>query len=41
VPKIADEPWAAGVFDAWKANGVHQTVMNAIRRRKANGNVAV
>ncbi|MBS1833576.1 MAG: ATPase [Acidobacteria bacterium] len=41
VPKIADQPWATGVFHAWEAGDVTRTVKNAIKKRRENGNVAV
>lgn len=41
VPKIADQPWATGVFQAWEAGDVTRTVKSAIKKRRENGNVAV
>lgn len=42
VPKIADEPWIKGVFDAWEQDDqISQPVKKAIKARRANGNVAV
>lgn len=41
VPKIADQPWAAGVFRTWEAGDVNRPVKNAIKKRRENGNVAV
>jgi predicted KAP-like P-loop ATPase len=41
VPKIADQPWATGVFGAWEAGDVARPVKNAIKKRRENGNVAV
>ena len=41
VPKIADQPWAVGVFRAWDAGDVAPPVKNAIKKRRVNGNVAV
>ena len=42
VPKIADELWAKGVFDAWEQDDeVGSPVKKAIKTRRANGNIAV
>lgn len=41
VPKIADQPWAVGVFRAWEAGDVARPVKNAIKKRRENGNLAV
>lgn len=41
VPKIADQPWATGVFQAWEAGDVTRTVKSAIKKRRENGHVAV
>lgn len=42
VPKIAEEPWAKRVFDAWdKLAGVSTPVKNAIKERSRNGNVGI
>lgn len=42
VPKIADEPWAKGVFDAWEQDDeVGSPVKKAIKTRRGNGNIAV
>ncbi|MDX0174512.1 P-loop NTPase fold protein [Sinorhizobium meliloti] len=41
VPKIGDEPWAAGVMDSWNDADVSKPVKTAIRRQRQNGNVAV
>lgn len=41
VPKIADQPWAAGVFRNWEAGDVARPVKNAIKKRRENGNFAV
>lgn len=41
VPKIADQSWAGGVFDAWEANDISKPVKNAIKRRRDNGDVTV
>jgi predicted KAP-like P-loop ATPase len=42
VPKIADQPWAKGVFDVWdKGTDVSKPVKAAIKRQKENGNIGV
>lgn len=41
VPKIGDQPWAAGVLGAWERSAVSRPVKNAIRRRSEDGNVTV
>lgn len=43
IPKIADQPWAKGLFDKWAGGGVSQPVKAAIKSQKErkNGNVAV
>jgi predicted KAP-like P-loop ATPase len=41
VPKIADQPWALGLFRAWEAGDVSRPVKNAIKKRRVSGNVAV
>jgi predicted KAP-like P-loop ATPase len=41
VPKIGDQPWAAGVLSAWERSAVSRPVKNAIRRRSENGDVTV
>lgn len=41
VPKIADHPWAKGVFDTWDSKQVSRPVKNAIKRQRENGNVSV
>lgn len=41
VPKIADQSWAAGVFDAWEASEISRPVKNAIKKRRGNGDVTV
>lgn len=41
VPKISDQSWARGVFDNWERKDVKATVKSAIKRQRANGNVAV
>jgi hypothetical protein len=41
VPKIADQPWAGGVFGTWEAADVSRPVKLAIKKQKQNGNVAV
>ncbi|MCG5238034.1 P-loop NTPase fold protein [Xanthobacter oligotrophicus] len=33
VPKISDQPWAAGVFRAWEEGDVARPVKNAIKKR--------
>jgi predicted KAP-like P-loop ATPase len=39
VPKIADQPWSAEVFEAWRKPDVAATVKRAITARTAHGNV--
>ena len=39
VPKIADQPWAASVFDKWRNAGASPRVKAAMTRRQKNGNV--
>jgi predicted KAP-like P-loop ATPase len=39
VPKIADQPWAAGVLDAWDRSAVGRPVKTAIKRHRENGNL--
>lgn len=34
VPKIADQPWASRVFEAWEAGTVSKPVKNAINKRR-------
>jgi predicted KAP-like P-loop ATPase len=41
VPKIADQPWADGLFSLWEGSDVCKPVKSAIKRRRENGNVAV
>ncbi|MEE4201646.1 KAP family P-loop NTPase fold protein [Erythrobacter sp.] len=41
VPKIADQPWATGVFEAWESGDIGGPVKAAIKKRSKNGNVAV
>jgi predicted KAP-like P-loop ATPase len=42
VPKIAEEPWAKRVFDAWdKLAGILTPVKNAIKERSRSGNVGI
>jgi predicted KAP-like P-loop ATPase len=42
VPKIADQPWATGVFDAWEnATGLSKPVRAAIKRQREDGNIRV
>ena len=41
VPKIADQPWAKDVLDAWYLQSVLPTVKAAITRQRKNGNVAI
>jgi len=42
VPKIADQPWAKGVMDAWDKSGdVSNPVKAAIKQRKKDGNVRI
>ncbi|HEX9918410.1 MAG TPA: P-loop NTPase fold protein [Pyrinomonadaceae bacterium] len=41
VPKIGDQPWAAGVLDTWERAPVSRVVKNAIKQRREGGNVSV
>ena len=42
VPKIADQPWAAGVFEKWEnMAGISRPVKTAIKRQRDDGNVSV
>lgn len=41
IPKIADQPWAEGVLDAWDKSSVSRPVKSAIKRQREHGNVAV
>ena len=41
VPKIADQPWATGVFETWESGDISGPVKAAIKKRRGNGNVAV
>ena len=41
VPKIADQPWASGVFEAWESGDIGRPVKAAIKKRRENGNIAV
>jgi predicted KAP-like P-loop ATPase len=41
VPKLADQPWAKGVFQAWEAGDVSRPVKNAIKKRRDDGNITV
>jgi predicted KAP-like P-loop ATPase len=41
VPKIADQPWAKGVFDTWQQANVSRPVKAAIKRWREDGNVSV
>ena len=41
VPKIGDQPWAAGVFEKWNQADVGKPVKAAIKRQGENGNVPV
>ena len=41
VPKIGDQPWAAGVFAEWRDAGVSAPVKAAITRQEKNGNVSI
>ena len=40
-PKIADEPWAGELLDAWKNSDVTAQVKRAITLRKKDGHVSV
>ncbi len=41
VPKLSDQPWAAGLFQAWDGGDVSKPVKTAIKKRRNDGNVAV
>lgn len=41
VPKIGDQPWSTGVFEAWENSGVSARVKAAIQARSENGHIAV
>jgi predicted KAP-like P-loop ATPase len=41
VPKLADEPWAAELLEAWRTSDVNAQVKRAITVRKKDGHVAV
>ncbi len=41
IPKIADEPWAGELLDAWKNSDVTAQVKRAITLRKKDGHVSV
>jgi predicted KAP-like P-loop ATPase len=41
IPKIADQPWADGVLDAWDKSNVSRPVKTAIKRRREHGHVPV
>jgi predicted KAP-like P-loop ATPase len=42
IPKIADQPWANGVMDAWEESGkISKPVKAAIKQQKENGNVSI
>lgn len=41
VPKIGDQPWAAGLFQAWEVAEVSKQVKAAIKKRRGNGNIAI
>ncbi len=41
VPKIADQPWASGVFESWEGGDIDSPVKAAIKKRRSNGNIAV
>lgn len=41
VPKIGDQVWAGGVFDAWEQGGVLRPVKNAIKGQRGHGNLPV
>lgn len=41
VPKIGDQPWAAGLFRAWEDADVSKPVKAAIKKRRESGNVAI
>lgn len=40
VPKIADQPWAASVFDTWDKIAIGRPVKTAIKKQVEHGNVA-
>jgi predicted KAP-like P-loop ATPase len=42
VPKIADQPWAAGVFDKWeRTTGISTPVKKAIKARRDDGHLGI
>lgn len=41
VPKIGDQPWSKGVFEAWDRGQISRPVKAAIKKQRENGNVAV
>lgn len=41
VPKIGDQPWAAGVFETWERGHASRPVKLAIKQRMENGNITV
>lgn len=41
VPKIADQPWARAVFDAWEGKSITKPVRNAIQRQGKNGDIPI
>jgi predicted KAP-like P-loop ATPase len=41
VPKIGDQPWAANILRDWERGDVSAPVKAAIKKRRANGNLAI
>src|SRR3546814_674018 len=41
VPKISDQPWALGIFQAWEKGDVAGPVKAAIKKRRGNGNLTI
>lgn len=41
IPKIADQSWAASVFEVWEGADVGRPVKAAIKKRKENGNFSI
>lgn len=41
VPKIGDQSWARGVFQAWEEGDVSRPVKTAIKKRRGNGDITI
>jgi predicted KAP-like P-loop ATPase len=41
IPRIADQPWAAELLDAWRGTDVSSQVKRAITMQKKDGNLAI